>query len=869
MSTPRSSPQPLLIKALKDPKTAMQVGRALLQNFTNQQWDRFEHKTPIQHLISERTNFIDQLLRRVWKHYIPSNSQLCLVAVGGYGRGELHPFSDIDILIITPSQQIPESEYRAIETFITYLWDIGLQVGHAIRTQEDCYSIGRSDLSTATNYIESRWLIGHYEAFESLKQLLKHPNFWPSNAFFLAKIEEQTQRYNKANDAIAQLEPNIKESPGGLRDIHTIAWIAKRHFGANSLQQLVSVGFLSVDEYSQLENAMRFQWRVRFILHSITKRKEERLLFDHQKQIAQLLGYQDSTGKLAVEAFMQDYYRNARTIQRLNSLLLQHFQESILGTENVQPQTIAPHITLQQGYLKLDKESTLIAQPLLFITLFYWQAKLGAKGIHASTQRWMQSYAHLINASFCQQIDTWQTFRKLLQLPRNVSQALIHMHRQGILGRLIPAFHRITGLMQFDLFHAYTVDEHSLMVVRNLRRFMHASPKTQNSFPLACQIAQHIDAPDILLLAGFFHDIGKGRGGQHEILGAEDARAFGAQAGLNTSETQLLTWLVEHHLIMSHTAQKKDLTDPEVIAQFAQVITTQQNLDYLYLLTVADICATSPVVWNDWKDNLLRNLYHRTQSHLNTQQQQTNRMTQLLEQMTPETQIKVKPIWQKLSHTHYQHQENAALSEQARFLANIHDLPHLCVQDSSITGVSTLMIYTQNQPDAWLKTTAACDAMQLSIIDAHVYTTQDQHLFMIINLIKPQHTNTEEQAYWLNILRDCLSQANCNHILTPVARTSSRQKQHAFAITNRVHIKTNMQNNSLELHLYTKDQPGLLLRCAQLFYQHHLMITAAKISTAGIKVEDVFYLSASTADQAISEQQLDQLKADLLSCLQI
>lgn len=857
---------PLLVKSLQDPKQAMQVGRELLQNLTQQQWDRFQLKnTSIHHLISERTNFVDQLLRRIWKFHLGSFQNLCLVAVGGYGRGELHPFSDIDILILTTEPDTPAEQAQAIEHFITYLWDVGLQVGHAIRTLTDCHEIGKEDISTATNYIESRWLIGNYDAYNQLKELLKQPDFWPSAAFFLAKENEQQARHSKAQDAIAQLEPNIKESPGGLRDIHTLAWVAKRHFGANSLQQLVSVGFMSVEEYNQLEFAMRFHWRVRFVLHSHKQRKEERLLFDHQKFVADILGYQDIPGKLAVEQFMQDYYRNARTIQRLNALLMQHFREALIDTQDSLPEKLSDHILLHHQHISLSNEQALVDNPLLLIELFYWQAQTSAKGMDSKTLRSVQRYAHLINEDFCQQATTWQTFRRLLQCPLNVSQALNAMQRQGLLGRLVPAFHRITGLMQFDLFHAYTVDEHTLIVIRNLRRFMHASAQTKQTYPLACELAQQLSAPDILLLAGLFHDIAKGRGGQHEILGAEDALQFAKQANLTEAEGELLAWLVAKHLIMSHTAQKQDITDPDVIAYFAEQVGTVERLTCLYLLTVADICATSPVVWNGWKDNLLQSLYQRTRAWLTNTPRIEQQAWQQLEHLSDEQKIKVQPIWQNLSHTYYLQQEPVQLQQQARFLANITSLPHIQLLNATINDMVNLLIYTQHKSDVWLKTTVICDAMGLNIVDAHLYTTDDQHSLMSLHLMQTKHSDQAQYDYWLTQLRDCLLDNACP--IAPQSHPLVASRQRSFQVNTRVNLLPTTKAHSCELHLITRDQPGLLLRCAQYFHKQQLALTAAKISTAGVRAEDVFYLTqlshtAEEADwQAIANGLLDHLTA--------
>jgi len=855
---------PLLVKALKEPKEAIAVGRNLLTNLAEQQLERFQAQAPIQHLISERTNFVDQLLRRVWKHHIPKQSALSLIAVGGYGRGELHPYSDIDILILSPSHDLSDDEARAVESFLTYLWDIGLQVGHAIRTLDDCFNIGKNDVSTATNYIESRWLIGNYEAFDDLRNLLKRPDFWPSVSFFIAKVSEQTIRHNKAQDALAQLEPNIKESPGGLRDIHTIAWVAKRHFGASSLQQLVSVGFLSVEEYNHLERAMRFHWRVRFVLHSLKKRKEERLLFEHQKQVAQALGYTDTTGKLAVEAFMQDYYRNARIIRNLNTLLLQHFREHLLAPNQTETIVIDDDFVIIDGYLSINNEQALIRSPLNVLRLFYLMGTNDCAGIRADTQRMIQNYAHLINENFCQQAETWQLFREMLRIPKGVTKLLYAMHTQGILGRLFPAFHRITGLMQFDLFHAYTVDEHTLMVVRNLRQFIVADAQTQKNFPLACELASKIKQPDILLLAGFFHDIAKGRGGKHEILGAEDALAFAQQAHLSPEEGEHLSWLVRAHLEMSHSAQKKDISDNEVIAQFSQTVGTLDKLTTLYLLTVADICATSPVGWNGWKDNLLSHLYRQTRNHLQHQTQENSRNL-VLSSVAPEQQAKLEHIWQCLEASHYyQKQQLEDLMRHARLFTQNHRLPYVQLESTSANDVCSLSLYTDNRADIWLKTTAACESMRLNILEARVYSSNDAHLLIDLKFLHLTHWSDNEREHWLEQLTSSL--ATGEPFTSNISQHPLPNRQKHFSVPTSIALKPNSNATLTELYLSTRDKSGLLFQCAQVFYRHHLSLIAAKISTEGIRADDTFLLT-DNAGKAIALERYDAIQQDLMAVL--
>ncbi len=867
---------PRLIQALANPKEAISLGRELLDNLQAEQWRKFETHTPIQLLISERTNFVDQLLRRVWKHYLQDCPNLCLVAVGGYGRGELHPYSDIDILILTGDAGTTDQESAAIGAFITYLWDISLQVGHAIRTLADCAQQGKSDISTATNYTEARWLIGQYELFDRLRYIWRQADFWPSPEFFLAKVAEQEARHAKAQDALAQLEPNLKESPGGLRDIHTLAWVAKRHFGASSLQQLVSVGYLSVDEYNTLERAMRFHWKVRFALHSLKKRKEERLLFEHQKQLADLLGYVPTAGKLAVEHFMQDYYRNAKVIRNLNQLLLQVFREHILTPDYQHYEAIDEAFALIDHALHIRQEALFIQSPIHLLKLFVLLTQPRVIGIRADSQRLINRYAHLINESFCQQAETWQVFRELLSQPRGVLKALRQMHQHGLLGRLLPAFHRITGLMQFDLFHAYTVDEHTLLVVKHLRQILLATPEVATAFPLACTLGSQVEARDILLLAGLFHDIAKGQGGDHALLGAEEAMRFAQQAGLTPAEGEHLSWLVAQHLLLSHTAQKQDLSDRDVIKTFCQQVNTPQKLRDLYLLTLADIRATSPVVWNSWKDNLLKTLYHRSLDHLNTQlTQPTNRLAQIaqaesdvLAHLPTALQRELQDWWQALDHSAYRHHvSDEDRAAHAQILLTDIPYPRVSLTASKLDGICKITLLALDAPRLWLILTRACYESQLNILSAEVYTTSTGIALIDLNATPTEKWSVSARHDWQGQLIAQLSHQDQQRAYTEPTLSSyhlqSRKK--SFDIPTQVEIHLAADTTDYHITIKAKDHAGLLFKSAQVFARHQLNLDSARISTEGIQVEDHFIVSQQ--QQPLTDLNQAQLRQDLIHAL--
>lgn len=855
---------PRWAQQLSDPEQSVSAGKAYLSALQTQQAERFNHKAPIQNLLSERSQAIDTLLRHLWKQYMGQTQTLCLLAVGGYGRSELFPCSDIDILVLAANTGIQPIEQQQLTKFITFLWDIGLHPGHAVRTLAECYQLGKDDITIATNYTEARWLIGNYEYFDTLRQLWRKRHFWPSKTYFLAKVAEQIDRHNKAQDVIAQLEPNLKESPGGLRDVHTLVWVTRRHFNCHQLQQLVDIGFLAEYEYQELTQATRFLWRVRFLLHTLVQGKEDRLLFNYQQQLAQQLGYIDHDGKLAVECFMQDYYRHAKHIQRLNQLLLQVFREDIFASPHPIVIQLDAHFELIDGALSLRDPQLFIQQPLAILDCFLWLTHQRVQGIRAQTQRTLLAYAHLINNDFCAQNETWQRFRQLLRRPYKITSTLRNFHLLGLLGRLIPAFHRITGLMQFDLFHAYTVDEHSLLVVRNIRQFLHPTEHTRTQFPLACTLAEHITQADILLLAAIFHDIAKGQGGDHARLGAIEAEQFAQQANLTAEEGALLSWLVNMHLIMSHTAQKKDIHNRAVIQAFCQQVVQVERLAYLYLLTVADICATSPVIWNNWKDDLLKTLYHNAYHYLTQHPTSANEQAlHILNEFSNEEQTAIHVLWQSLEHTPYQQQQShQALKRHAQlWVSTPNQLPKGTLNSSPHSEVINLLLFVEDTADVWLTLTMQCGLAKLNIVSAKFYSSTQQQALIDIKLLPTKHWSHNEQQQWLEQLLTYLHQRK----LPPepkFAKPSRRQR--SFRIPTHVSIQAHTHNS--ELTLISQDRPGLLYHCARVFHQQHIRLISAHISTAGLQAEDIFIIS-NDAQSALDNAQQTALTTALMQAL--
>ena len=560
-------------------------------------------------LLNARAVFVDAILAKLWCQHHLDEFQISLVAVGGYGRGELHPFSDVDILLLT-QQDIELELEEKISSFITQLWDIKLDIGHSVRSIKECLKQAINDVTVATNLMEMRQIAGNKALTQQLLPLLNEDDFWTSEKFFIAKRNEQKKRHQQYHGAAYTLEPNLKASPGGLRDIQTIAWVAKRHFLADSLEELVQHQYLYPNELAELIEAQDYLWRMRFALHFVAKRSENRLLFDYQADVAKMMGFGDE-GKAPVERMMKRFFRIISRIAELNTILLQRFKQEI-----IQDPEQTSTITINQDFEMVDKlinttNDRIFMRSVKMIEMFLIIAQEPSiKGIHSHTLRLMRNARRRLVSGLVDYAQCREIFMAIIKHPRGLGLAFNLMHRHGIIGSYLPLWRNIAGQMQFDLFHAYSVDEHSYRVVKNLYQF---SQKEHNhKYPLCSKIMQKIRKPEVLYLAGIFHDIAKGRGGDHAELGAVDALLFCQSHQMSKHDSRMVAWLVKSHLLMSVTAQRRDINDDNVIRTFSEIVRDEAHLDYLYCLTVADMRATNESLWNNWKGNLLHDLYFNT-----------------------------------------------------------------------------------------------------------------------------------------------------------------------------------------------------------------------------------------------------------------
>ena len=796
--------------------------------------------TPIRELVAARAALVDGVLIAAWRFFsLDRDSNSALVAVGGYGRGELHPHSDVDLMILSATKPC-SATCDNLEKFIAFLWDIGLEIGHSVRTLDECVALARDDITIATNIMEARTLIGDDNLRAVLAERTGPQQMWPSDQFFEAKRQEQDARHAKFSYTEYSLEPDLKNAPGGLRDLQTIAWVAKRHFGADSLDDLVEVGFLTIDEHSVLNKCQDYLWRLRWLLHQINGRNENRLLFDYQRQVAGRLGHQDNNNNLAVEQSMKNYYRVALAISVMNELLLQLFDELILQVgkkDRVQP--LNRRFQVHNDYLEVTEENTFQRYPSALIEAFVLLGQNPEiKGIRASTARLMIQNRKMIDEGFRQDSRNTSLFMELLRAPHALFTQLRRMKRYGILGQYLPEFGRIIGMMQYDLFHIYTVDFHTLTVIKHMRRMRYDSAREQ--LPLAHEVFYRLPKPELLYIAGLYHDIAKGRGGDHSTLGADDAIAFCQRHGLTNWDTKLIAWLVKNHLLMSVTAQRKDISDPDVVHEFARKVGDLVHLDYLYTLTVADINATNPNLWNSWRASLLRQLYRETRRALRRGlnnpidkqdwvDETRDTALKLLEQRQVDRSA-IEQLWSGIGDEYFLRENAADIAWHTEAILSRPDpkAPLVLTRESSgvqFEGGTQLFIYTPDTENLFATTVSAIDQLGLTIVDARIITSADGFTLDTYVVLDEQGTPIGEDWPRLEAIRTGLTEALSDPSRFPdiLQRRMPRRHRH-FNVPTQVVISNDIINDRTTVDIQTLDRPGLLARIGRSFAEFNLLV---------------------------------------------
>lgn len=845
-------------------KTALEAGDEHLKT-------RFLEGEDIHKLVRDRSDFIDRIIYYVWSQF-EWDDGITLIAVGGYGRGEMHPHSDIDLLFVLRKNR-PAHYQDQISVFLTFLWDLQLKIGHSVRTITQCVAAAKADVTIMTNLLEYRMIVGPTDLGDKLgKKVLQ---LWSKEAFFRAKIKEQESRHERHGITEFDLEPNVKESPGGLRDIQTIHWIAKRTYKVSGLEKLAGQKFYTEAEYNSLRAAETFLWKVRFGLHILSEKLHDQLQFEHQRQLAELFGYKDSDKRLAVEIFMQKYYQAATTVREITDVLNQLTEESIFGVDNAQVKIINARFQLHGNYLETTSPATFKDFPSALLEAFVILSRdRSIEGIRAETIRQLRESGYLINDEFRANNTNRRLFVELLKSPDNLSIPLQRMSRYGVLGRYLPEFGKIMGLTQHDLFHIYPVDIHTLAVVQNLRNF--GLPEARQEFPVSSYTYASYPKPEILIVAGLYHDIAKGRGGDHSELGAKEVTKFGQQHGFSPTEVRLMSWLVENHLFMSRIAQREDISDPEVIANFARHVGDETRLNLLYTLTSADILATNPTLWNSWRASLMRNLYDATRQFLQEGadhpvdrqdlMEETRNLALLLLSEKGIRKERAFKIWTHLDDAYFLRETAEDVVWHTELLAQHDDAkeptvvvkPYVNYQKERATVVFARVPLS---PYLFYAVATAVGNAGLNIQDVRLYRTQKSSflsVYLLNEAAEPLSNSQSQVKNLVHTLQRELSIPDDQHIsrgkLTP-----RRLKQ--LPVPTQTAITTVNQHSTLEV--ITADRPGLLAVIAGVCIERDVRIRSAKITTLGERVEDVFVVEDAHGNPITDPTLIAELQDDI------
>ena len=873
--------------ALAEATTPVPLLRQTLQHSSAVLDQRYRQNLDISAIVAGRAQVVDQVLRLAWEcQQWPDTDDISLIAVGGYGRGELLPGSDIDLLILTRTRH--NVRYQdGISAFLTLLWDIGLKVGHSVRSLQQCRQEAVKDITVATALMESRTISGPPALHRQMLALTNNERTWPTKKFLRAKLDEQMQRHNKYHDVDYALEPNVKTSPGGLRDIQTIAWVTRRHFGAVSFQDLADLGFLKPSEQAMIRQGQQLLWKLRYGLHLLAGRCEDRLLFDKQRELARWFGYQDDDKSLGVEKLMKQYYRMVAKLRELNDVLLQHLDEAILRAgeqEKIKP--LNQRFQIRNDCIEAIDSRVFQRHPFALLEIFVLMAQdPGIDRIRASTIRLLRDHRHTIDDAFRHDIRSVSLFMALLRSPHKMSLQLRRMARYGILGRYLPEFGQITGQMQHDLFHIYTVDAHTLQVVENMRRFL--LPAAEEQFPLAAQIIRQLPKLELLYIAGLYHDIAKGRGSDHSRLGQVDADNFCRRHRLKPRDSKLVVWLVGQHLLMSMTAQRKDISDPEVIQEFAGQVGDKLHLDYLYVMTVADICATNPGLWNSWRNSLMTQLYLHTsralqqglespvdqQAGIVDKRQTAYRQLQDLGL----TDQAIDKVWQNAAEEYFVREAIANIVWHTEVIAAFDgEGPLIAIRetiaDHSGEGVTQIFIYTRNADFLFANSTAAFEKLQLNIHGARIFTSVNDFCMDTYTVLETDGKSVGNQPARRQEIRQVLAEY-LRRGQQPVAPASLRRSRKARYFSKPVETSFiepgNKPYSTLELNC--PDQPGILACVGKVFAENRIRLQDARITTLGERIEDLFFITDQhgqpITDAAVQQHLQQQIKHQLQSRL--
>ncbi|NIF69079.1 MULTISPECIES: [protein-PII] uridylyltransferase [unclassified Burkholderia] len=829
---------------------------------------RFRAATQVEALMRALSRATDEALRQLWTDCDLPGS-LALVAVGGFGRGELSPHSDVDILVLLPDAHGGEFDAR-IERFIGMAWDLGLEIGSSVRTVGECIDEAAQDVTVQTSLLEARRITGSLTLFK--RAVARYREALDPRAFFQAKVLEMRQRHAKFQDTPYSLEPNVKESPGGLRDLQTILWIARAAGFGNSWRELDTRGLISAREARELRRNEAFLKALRARLHVITGRRQDILVFDLQTQAAESFGYVPTPAKRASEQLMRRYYWAAKAVTQLATILIQNIEAQLFPATSGITRVLSPgRFVEKQGMLETVSDDVFEQHPDAILEAFLlYETTRGVKGLSARTLRALYNSRDVMNGAWRRDPRNRETFMKILQQNEGITHAFRLLNQTSVLGRYLLNFRRIVGQMQHDLYHVYTVDQHILMVLRNIRRF--AVAEHAHEYPFCSQLIANFERPWVLYVAALFHDIAKGRGGDHSKLGMADARRFCREHGITGDDAALVVWLVEHHLTMSQVAQKQDISDPEVVKRFADLVGNERWLTALYLLTVADIRGTSPKVWNTWKGKLLEDLYRATSAVLggarpDTHSELQTRRDEALALLRLETvpDDVHQPLWDQLDVGYFLRHDAADIAWQTRVLyRHVHaETAIVRARPSPVGDALQVLVYVKDRSDLFAGICAYFDRNGLSVLDARISTTR--HGYALDNFIV---TRSERDVQYRDIA-NLVEQQLADRLSSPAplpepSKGRLSRLSRTFPITPRVDLRADERGQYYILSVSANDRPGLLYSIARVLAEHRVGVHAARINTLGERVEDVFLLDGA----GLSDNRLQiQVETELLRAI--
>lgn len=854
--------------------TNIKTGREYLSFLEERLVNFFNEGYSIAALLDYRTHYVDEMMRSLYEHFELNNlPKLAMIAVGGYGRGELFLKSDIDLLIVS-QDKLSEEAQEQISSFISYLWDLKLDIGSSVRTIDECLEKVNADLTICTNLLENRFLCGDYKVYEFLLNTISKDSTWNTKRFFHAKVAEELERHHAYKDTSYALEPDLKQNPGGIRDIHVMQWIANFHFQAKTPEDMLNLGFLSQEEYEELIESRDVLYQVRYALHVCTRREDNRLSLDCQPSVAQLLGYVGNSNE-QVETMMRDLYRTLRRIRELNSMALQLEVLRITGHLGDDETQFINNDFIRRGPL-IDVTSRDVFEndKSKMLEIFYLMAKHPeVVGLHVNALRLLRRTRRSLTNYLVEIPECRTIFKSILDDPKAASTAFPLMHEHRVLSAYMPSWEKIEGLSQFDMFHLYTVDEHTIRVIKNFESLSHSKDQ---SFTLFKHVYSQLSNPEILVVAGLLHDIAKGQGGHHAQLGAGEALYFCQLHRYTLYQTRLVSWLVYNHLMMSSTAQRRDINDPQVVNEFSKKVQDEEHLNLLYCLSVADICATNDREWNSWKDIVFKQLYFSTRQalrhglemphdiklHANENQELA------IKYMRDLNEQDIRTYWSYFKPEYFIYYTPQEIAWHTRNILTfrVEDHPLILFAQHKNTATEMLIFFREHNPKFNFAYLAYIMAQKRLSIQSAQFIRNKLNQSICTLKFQSQMGGCIDNERLHSIRMAIIKGINEEPSLERIAKLRDNSKKQIFKIPTGVNYLEDHTNEATNLEISALDQPGLLAKIGIILDKFNLLVRSSRITTTGERADDFFSVT-DRQGRPLSERTKDKLEQALIEAL--